>query len=94
MIRKGYFVISLGMTFYVSNNIPYTETTEDIGESKCCVRTMESIGFAEQCEEIEKYKIEKGFGKGIKALHVYGAKMVKPREAVYAVLTTAAETEL
>lgn len=94
MIKKGQYVQSLGMTFYTSNNIAVTETSEDVALSTCCVRTKEAIGYAEQIMKTEKYMPENSFSDAIKGLHVYGAKMLKPKEAVALVLTTAAETTI
>jgi len=38
-----------------------------------------------------KYMPEDSFSEACKGLHVYGAKMIKPKEACKMVLTTAAE---
>ena len=91
-IKKGYYVESLGMRFFVSNNISITITDENVSQSFCVVRTKQAIAYAEQIMDVDRYKIEKGFGEAIKGLHVYGAKMVKPKEAIYMDLKTAAET--
>lgn len=93
-IKKGQYVKSLGMTFFVSNNITVTETSEDIAASTCIVRTKEAIAYAEQIMKVEKYMPESSFSDAVKGLHVYGAKMIKPKEAVALVLTTAAETTI
>jgi len=92
MIRKGQYVVSLGMTFYVSNNIAVTETNEDVILQTCAVRTKDSIGYAEQIMKTEKYMPESSFSEACKGLHVSGAKMIKPKESCKLVLTTAAET--
>lgn len=94
MIKKGQYVKSLGMTFFVSNNITVTETNEDVALSTCIVRTKEAIAYAEQIMKVEKYMPESSFSDAVKGLHVYGAKMIKPKEAVALVLTTAAETTI
>jgi len=94
MIRKGQYVVSLGMTFYISNNITVNETNEDVALQTCCVRTKESIAYAEQIMKTIKYMPENSFSEAIKGLHVYGAKMIKPREACSMVLTTAAESTI
>jgi hypothetical protein len=92
VIKKGQYVESLGLTFYVSNNIAVTETSEDIAASTCIVRTKEAIGYAEQIMKTEKYMPENAFSDAVKGLHVYGAKMIHPTQAVAMVLTSAAET--
>lgn len=44
------------------------------------VRTKKAIAFAGQIEKVERAKIPDGFGEIIKGLHVYGAKLVRPKE--------------
>jgi len=92
MIRKGQYVTSLGMTFYVSNNIAVTISSEDVILQTCAVRTKESIGYAEQIMKTVKYMPEDSFSEACKGLHVYGAKALKPKEICKMVLTTAVET--
>lgn len=94
MIRGGQYVKSLGMTFFVSNNITVTTTSDDVAAATCCLRTKESIGYAEQIMETVEYMPENGFKKAIKGLHVYGARMLQPKQAVAMILTTAAETTI
>jgi len=94
MIRKGQYVVSLGMTFYVSNNIAVTISSEDVALQTCAVRTKESIGYAEQIMKTVKYMPEDSFSEACKGLHVYGAKAIKPKEMCKLVLTTAAESTI
>lgn len=44
------------------------------------VRTKKAIAFAGQIDKVETARKEKGFADIIKGLHVYGAKLVRPRE--------------
>ncbi len=44
------------------------------------VRTKKAIAFAGQISKVETCKKEKGFADIIKGLHVYGAKLVRPKE--------------
>ncbi|MBE6634100.1 MAG: P22 coat protein - protein 5 domain protein [Ruminococcaceae bacterium] len=48
----------------------------------CMMRTRRAIAFAEQLSEIEAYRPELRFADGMKGLHLYGAKVVYPREIV------------
>lgn len=91
-INSGQYVKSLGMTFFVSNNIAVTETNEDVILQTCAVRTKDSIGYAEQIMKTVKYMPEDSFSEACKGLHVYGCKMLKAKEACKLILTTAAET--
>ena len=70
-----------GCKVYVSPNV----ATEEEGESKrhkCLVRTKRAIAFAEQLSEIDAYRPEKRFADAVKGLHLYGAKVVFPKEMV------------
>ena len=44
------------------------------------VRTKKAIAFAGQIEKVETARREKGFCDIVKGLHVYGAKLVRPKE--------------
>lgn len=44
------------------------------------VRTKKAIAFAGQINKVETARKEKGFADIIKGLHVYGAKVVRPKE--------------
>ena len=44
------------------------------------IRTKKAIAFANQMEKMETARKEKGFADIIKGLHVYGAKLVRPKE--------------
>ena len=70
-----------GCKIYVSNNIAQVE--ED-GEYKhmCLARTKRAIAFAEQLSEINAYRPEKRFADAVKGLHLYGAKVVYPKELI------------
>ena len=70
-----------GCKIYVSNNIAQIE--ED-GEYKhmCLARTKRAIAFAEQLSEINAYRPEKRFADAVKGLHLYGAKVVYPKELI------------
>lgn len=70
-----------GCKVYVSNNI---KTADESGHTyhKCLVRTKRAIAFAEQLSEIEAFRPEKRFADAIKGLHLYGAKVIYPKEMV------------
>ena len=78
-----------GCKIFVSNNI----VSEDVdgGKSyKCLARTTRAIAFAEQLSEIDAYRPEKRFADAVKGLHLYGAKVVYPKEMVLLNLTVKA----
>lgn len=59
----------------MSNNL-YNDGTDTYE----MVRTKKAIAFAGQIDKIETARKEKGFADIIKGLHVYGAKVVRPKE--------------
>lgn len=59
----------------MSNNL-YNDGTDTYE----MVRTKKAIAFAGQIDKIENARKEKGFADIIKGLHVYGAKIVRPKE--------------
>lgn len=59
----------------LSNNL-YNDGTDDYE----MVRTKKAIAFAGQINKVETTDKEKGFADIIKGLHVYGAKLVRPKE--------------
>lgn len=66
----------LGSPVYVSNNIQIDSN----GLYHCCARTKRAIAFAEQLSEIDAYRPEKRFADAVKGLHLYGAKVIYPKE--------------
>ena len=62
----------------MSNNIPTYETTGEY----MIFRTKKAITLAEQITEVEEYTPPKFFGKAIKGLQLYGAKVIRPKELV------------
>ena len=68
-----------GCKVFVSNNVVY-DANGDTTTCYCFVRTKRSIAFAEQLSEIEAYRPEKRFSDAVKGLHLYGAKVVYPKE--------------
>lgn len=93
-IRSGMYSPVLGMKVFVSNNLSTTVTSQDVAQTYCLMRTKEAIAYAEQIMKTIKYMPEGSFSEAIKGLHVYGAKVIKPKELVALNLTTAAETTI
>ena len=84
--------LQLGMMVYVSNNLVSTGDDPDSAASQCMMRTKEAIVYAEQIVKTEKYRPESAFSDACKGLHVYGAKVIKPKELVHLALTCTAES--
>ena len=70
-----------GCKIFVSSNIPVC-TDENVPYAQCIARTKRAIAFAEQLSEVEAYRPEMRFADAMKGLHLYGAKVVYPREMV------------
>lgn len=70
-----------GCKIFVSNNVEKAES--GTGHThKCLARTKRAIAFAEQLSEIDAYRPELRFADAVKGLHLYGAKVVYPKEMV------------
>ena len=82
---NGYIGRLMGFDIYVTNNI----TKDENGAYKCIARTNRAIAFAEQINSIKPYEPEQRHGTAVKGLHLYGAKIVYPKEMVFLNLTVA-----
>lgn len=79
--NTGYLGSIFGCKIFVCNNIVETEVNgNDV--HNCFLRTKRAIAFADQISEIEAYRPEKRFADAVKGLHLYGAKVVYPKELV------------
>ena len=80
-LETGYLGSIFGCKIFVCNNINHTaEGGNDIYH--CILRTKRAIVFADQLSEVEAYRPEKRFADAVKGLHLYGAKVVYPKEMV------------
>ena len=70
-----------GCKIFVSNNVEKLDVTGGSAH-KCLARTKRAIAFAEQLSEIDAYRPELRFADAVKGLHLYGAKVVYPKEMV------------
>lgn len=50
------------------------------------LRTNKAVAFAEQIDKVEKYRPQDAFTDAIKALYVFGARIVRPKE-IYVIKT-------
>ena len=78
VIENGSLGKFIGFDIYVSPNIE----VDDSGYYKCFARTKRAFAFAEQLSEVEAYRPESRFADAVKGLHLYGAKLVYPKEFV------------
>ena len=75
MLEKGCLGSFMGFRVFVSNNIKTSG-----GNYQCFARTKRALSFAEQINEVEAYRPEKRFADAVRGLHLYGAKIVYPKE--------------
>lgn len=86
-ILNGQLGTLCGCKVFVSPTIPLVDL--DGGQAYgCLMRSRRAIAFAEQLSEVEAYRPELRFADGMKGLYLYGAKMVRPSEAVQILIAT------
>lgn len=73
-LRNGQVGEAAGFRILKSNNVPNTAATK----YKIIAGHDMAFSFAEQIVKVEAYRKEKGFSDGVKGLHVYGGKLVRP----------------
>jgi hypothetical protein len=78
----------MNMTVKISNNLEAYDTTGWY----CMMLTKKAIAFAEQIVKVEKFRPQGTFANAVKGLHVYGGKVIKPKELVTLELKAADET--
>jgi len=90
VLGRGYIGSFMGFDIYVTNNIPRGEN----GAYRCVARTERAIAFAEQVSSVKAYEPELRHGDAVKGLHLYGAKIVYPKEMVFLNLTPGQESAI
>jgi hypothetical protein len=87
--RGGKIKNFINTTVYMSNNVYHPSTVD-----YCMLFTKEAIAFAEQIMpgSVERLRSTSDFKTIIRALHLYGAKVIKPKELVCLALTEADES--
>lgn len=73
-IQNGIIGSALGFTLYKSNNAPAGAST---GKIVVAGHPM-AVTYADQIASVEQFRMEKRFADGVKGLHLYGAKVVRP----------------
>ncbi len=80
-LENGYLGSIFGCKIFVCNNVSVTQSGTSTMHH-CILRTKRAIAFADQISEVEAYRPEKRFADAVKGLHLYGAKVVYPKEMV------------
>ena len=76
MSKKGYVGRYGNALISVENNLPETED----GKKIHILRTKKAIAYAGQIDKTEAYRPHDAFQDALKALFVFGAKVVRPKE--------------
>lgn len=87
-LGRGYIGSFMGFDIYVTNNIK----ADSDGNYKCIARTGRAIAFAEKVSSVKAYEPELRHGDAVKGLHLYGAKIIYPKEMVFLNIKPVAET--
>lgn len=83
----------LGFDIYVTNQVVNTNTVA-APVSKVMAGSYSAIAFAQQIIETESIRRETAFTTGVRGLHVFGRKVVRPDLLCTATLTYTAETAI
>lgn len=84
-LRNGQAGSAAGFTVIESNRVPEVsiETGSDVAYSVVAGHSMATT-FAEQIANTEALRLENTFGDGVRGLHLYGGKVVRPDNLVKA----------
>lgn len=74
VLANGQVGEAAGFRILKSNNVPNTASEK----YKIIAGHPMAYSYAEQIVKVEAYRKEKGFSDGVKGLHVYGGKLVRP----------------
>lgn len=75
--RNGYIGSIAGLELFKSNNLPAVTDAAATGGLAIAGHSMATT-FAEQITSVEAVRLQDRFADGVKGLHVYGAKVVRP----------------
>lgn len=81
-LRNGFVGRAAGFDIYESNTVP-----EDEGAFTVIAGHGVATTFAEQIASTEAVRLQDTFGDGVKGLHLYGAKVIRPKNLASAVVT-------
>lgn len=84
---------ALGFDVYVSNNV-YNSNTAAAPVSYVMAGSYDAIGYAEALMKSEALRAETAFATHVRGLHVYGRKVLRPKELAYQALTYTAESSI
>jgi len=93
-VVNGFIGHILHFDMYVSNNLKYNGAIGD-RDHYVMAGSYDAIAYVGQIKKTDVFeKLEDKFAGGVRMLHVWGAKVVKPKELIYATLKFAAESKI
>ena len=90
-LKNGFIGRILNFDMYQSNRCTALAGTK---HNAIMAGSYDSIAFVQQIIESEALRLEKRFADAIRGLHVWGSRVIKPKELFYADCTYAAEEEI
>jgi hypothetical protein len=79
VLRNGQVGMAAGFAIMMSNNAPTGDPGGPNENRKIIAGYPGAASYAEQINQTEAYRPERRFGDAVKGLHLYGAKLVRPR---------------
>ena len=92
-LNSGLITSFGGFNIYESNNV-VTTGSEGSYNSQIMAMTSRAITYADQLVQTEALRLETAFADALRGLHVYGGKVVRPKELVRLNATQTAETNI
>jgi len=94
-LKNGFIGRILQFDMYMSNNTPaLTPVTPGYKRNIIMAGSYQAIAFVDQMTEAETLRSQGWFADLVRGLHVWGGKVVKPKELFYLDLEFAPETEI
>ena len=90
-LKNGFIGRVLNFDMYQSNRCTALAGTK---HNAVMAGSYDSIAFVQQIIESESLRLETRFADAIRGLHVWGSRVIKPKELFYADVTYAAEEEI
>ncbi|MCK4321997.1 hypothetical protein KAX08_05735 [candidate division WOR-3 bacterium] len=91
-LKNGFVGNVLGFDMYQSNRCHVL--TAGTKNHAIMAGSYDSIAFVQQIIESEALRLETRFADAIRGLHVWGSRVIKPKELFYADMTYVAETKI
>lgn len=80
VFQNGFIGRAAGFDIYVSNNSVEFDTSANSGQGAWVVQAGHpmALTYAEQIVQVEALRLQTTFADGVRGLHVFGAKLVRP----------------